>query len=389
MAHVSRIPTPFKQHWNRFRLGWLPIISFLLCVAVALILWRHQAQLGTVVGEVEAYQVDVVAGIDGLLISPNGETYWKLLDEVKKGEILARLDDSLLRAELQAIVAEADHLQAELQAVGRQLKLDQDSLQQNHLQNQLRLTWELEQRRVERLQQAVLIREDMAALSGIQASLDMLEGLGQQGGLVSQSQLVEQRRQRDLIQSRIDDNKKVLSEIDKQFRDAEQRIKEFPELQLGDAEAMLAPVRAEIKVQESLMETIKVQIDNLVIKSPVDGTISAIYRWPGQKVVSGDLVFSLLNKDARYVVTYVREQQRIQPQAGMEVGLRLRTVGSPEYRSTIETVGPSAAPVPPRLLRDQAVLEWATPVRILIPAELPPQALQPGQLLQVIFHDRG
>lgn len=385
MAHVSRIPTPFKHHWNRFRVGLLPILSFLFCIALTLWLWQRQAQLGTVVGEVESVQVDVVAGIDGLLISPKGETYWKLLDEVRKGDILARLDDSVLQAELKSIAAEADTLRAELQAVSAQLKLDQDGLQQNHLQNQFRLTWELEQRRVERLQQAALIRQDMAALSGIQASLQMLES----SGLVSQSQLLEQRRQRDLLQSRVDDSKKVLSEIDKQFRDAEARIKQFPELELGDAEAMLAPVRAEIKVQEALMESFNAQINNLVIKSPVDGTISAIYRWPGQKVVSGDLVFSLLNKDARYVVTYVREQQRIQPQAGMEVGLRLRTPGSPEYRSTIEMVGPSAAPVPPRLLRDQAVLEWATPVRISIPSSLPPHAFKPGQLLQVIFHDRS
>ena len=200
---------------------------------------------------------------------------------------------------------------------------------------------------------------------------------------------MELRRQRDLLRPRVDDSKKVLSEIEKQFRDAEGAFKEFPELQLGKAETMLAPVQAEIKVQEALMEPMNAQIDSLVIRSPVDGTISAIYRWPGQKVVSGDLVFSLLNKDARYVVTYVREQQRIQPQAGMEVGLRLKTPGSPEYRSTIEMVGPSEAPVPLRLLRDQAILEWATPMRIPIPPSLPPHALKPGQLLQVIFHDRS
>lgn len=385
MAHVSRIPTPFKQHWNRFRVGLLPILSFLFCIALTLWLWQRQAQFGTVVGEVESYQVDVVAGIDGLLISPKGETYWKLLDEVRKGDVLARLDDSVLQAELKSIKAEADRLEAELLAVGAQLKLDQDGLQQNHLQNQSRLTWELERRRVERLQQVALVRQDIATLEGAEASLKWIES----GGFASDLQLMELRLQRDLLRSRVNDGKELGREIEKQIQDAEARLKVFPELQLGKAETMLAPVQAEIKVQEALMETVIAQIDNLVITSPVDGTISAIYRWPGQKVVSGDLVFSLLNKDARYVVTYVREQQRIQPQAGMEVGLRLKTPGSPEYRSKIEMVGPSAAPVPPRLLRDQAVLEWATPVRIPIPPNLPPHALKPGQLLQVIFHDRS
>ncbi len=263
-------------------------------------------------------------------------------------------------------------------------------MQQTHLQNKLRVTWELEQRRVERLQMVALIKEDLATLKGIQASLDLLEGLGQrQSGLVSQSQMGDLRQQRDVLTTRINENKEVLREIDTQFKDAESRLAEFPNLQSADADSLLAPIQEAIRVEEARMETINVQIESLVIRSPVDGVISAIYRWPGQRIAAGDLICSLFPEDAKYVVSYVRDQQQIKLYKGMKVGLRLRVPGSREYPSSVETVGPRAAPVPPRHLRDQAILEWATPVKIPIPPELDNQNLEPGQLLQVIFHDNG
>jgi multidrug resistance efflux pump len=230
----------------------------------------------------------------------------------------------------------------------------------------------------------------MATLKGIQASLDLLEGLSQrQAGLVSPTQLTDLRQQRDVLDTRIRDNREVLVEIDRQFRDAEQRLKAFPDLEMSETEPLLAPIQEGIKVQEARMETINIQIENLVIRSPVDGTITAIYRWPGQRIAAGDLICSLFREDAQYVVSYVRPEQRIRPYKGMEVSLRLRAPGSLEYRSSVESVGPPAAPVPPRHLRDQGVLEWATPVKIPIPPELQSQHLEPGQLLQVIFDDNS
>ena len=55
MAQTSRIKTPFKQHLHRFRLGALPIISFVACVALTLWLWERQVSVGSILGEVEAH----------------------------------------------------------------------------------------------------------------------------------------------------------------------------------------------------------------------------------------------------------------------------------------------------------------------------------------------
>jgi hypothetical protein len=74
----------------------------------------------------------------------------------------------------------------------------------------------------------------------------------------------------------------------------------------------------------------------------------------------------------------------------MEVGLRLRAPGSQEYPGQVEDVGPQVTPVPIHQLRDQTMPEWATPVRIRLPANMLQEVeLRPGQLVQVIFHNSG
>ena len=103
MAHTSRIPTPLKQHWNRFRLGALPIISFIACVILTLYLWERQARYGSLVGEVEASQWEVAAGADGLLVAPENKV-WQLFDPVKKGEVIAYLDKKVLKADMMLLV---------------------------------------------------------------------------------------------------------------------------------------------------------------------------------------------------------------------------------------------------------------------------------------------
>ena len=63
--------------------------------------------------------------------------------------------------------------------------------------------------------------------------------------------------------------------------------------------------------------------------------------------MAGDPIVSIARPDSNYVISYVREQQRIPIYEGMEVGLRLRSQpGSPEYTSSVEIVGPQVTQVP-------------------------------------------
>ena len=93
-------------------------------------------------------QIDVAAGTDGLLIAPENKV-WQLLDKVKKDQVIAYWTTRSCSPSCRASWKQVDRLRAELQAASTQLKLDQDSWNRITRRIRLRLTWELEQRRVD------------------------------------------------------------------------------------------------------------------------------------------------------------------------------------------------------------------------------------------------
>ncbi len=385
----SRIRTPLKQHWLRFRTGALPALAFLIFVGATLWLWNRQGIHSSIVGEVSATQVPVVAGMDGLLADP-ADAYWQLFDPVSKGQVLARLDDRLIQAQLRTVVAQADQLRAQLDAAETELELDQLSLTQQHARELMRRTWEYERRRLERLRMIATIRSDMADLKGTEASLAILERLNTpQRRIVSETRLIDLRKERDILKTRIDENKKVYQELHQQFLAAKQQMDEYGDLVLPNAETVLAPIRAAIAVEEAKMDEINVQIEQLVITSPIDGVITAIHRWPGQRTLAGDAIVTIAADDSEYVVSFVREKQRVSLTEGMEVGLKLRAPGAREFTSRVAVIGPQVEPVPPHQLHDPNTPEWAIPIKIPIPREMKRSLpIRPGQLLQIYFrHD--
>jgi hypothetical protein len=88
----------------------------------------------------------------------------------------------------------------------------------------------------------------------------------------------------------------------------------------------------------------------------------------------------------QYIVSYVRQEQRLKPVVGMKVDVRVRTVPRQTSVSKIDEVGPQVEPVPSHQLRDPRVPEWGLPVRIGIPDGM---LLKPGELVDVALKVRS
>lgn len=88
----------------------------------------------------------------------------------------------------------------------------------------------------------------------------------------------------------------------------------------------------------------------------------------------------------RYIVSYVRPDQGIQPKAEMPVQVRLRAASARPLPSKVESIGPQIEQIPQHQCRDPRVPEWGLPVRIRIPFGC---AARPGELLDVSFLPKG
>jgi multidrug resistance efflux pump len=392
VAPSSRIPTPLKQHLHRFRLGLLPAMSFIFCVAFTLWLWHRQGVTGTVLGEIEAAVVDVAAGIEGELKTPPGGHYWELFDTVKVGQPIAYLDDRLILARMETVRRTAEQLQAELNATQVEFELQQADSSQQYQSDLARLQFEVERRQVARLQQLAAVKALEAEMNDFKAHLDMLDNLQARGqfpglSLVDEMDVREVRREYNARKAEYAISKPLVDEMSKQYHVLKKQLETYPPMHLAEVDAVLEPIRKEELVQYALLQEIQVELDDCVIKSPIDGVISTIWRYPGQRVAAADPIVTIARPDSNYVVGYVREQQRIPLYEGMEVGLRLSNQpNSPEYTSSVEAVSPQVSPLPLRRLADQNIMEFATWIKIPIPTELKEQQeFRPGQRVQVIF----
>jgi multidrug resistance efflux pump len=387
VPQTSRIPTPLKQHLLRFRLGILPALAFGTCLLLTLWLWNRQSNRGTVLGEVEAFQVDVTAGVEGQLVAPESD-YWQIFDRVAKGQILARLDDRDIQAQVAVLQAEIQTLQNELGAAQAEFEMDRANLGQGQQRQMADLMWQIEQRDLD----AKRIR---AEAQGIKAEMDALDARiaelerTRQSGMATTTALGalnELRLQRQALKGQLDAQAQLYQETKAQQQKLTDEQKQLPPLELPEVERLLDPIRAEMAVQEAMIQQLEVQRENLIVVAPFDGVITAIHRWPGQRTVPGDPIVTLASPDSGYVIGYLRENQQIELYKGMKVALRVGgQPDSEEYISAVETIGPQVAPLPFHRLADQNVIERATPFKIPIPPGLQQKQLRPGQLVHVIF----
>jgi multidrug resistance efflux pump len=198
--------------------------------------------------------------------------------------------------------------------------------------------------------------------------------------------LNELRLQRQALKGQLDAQAQLYQETKAQQQKLTDEQKQLPPLELPEVERLLDPIRAEMAVQEAMIQQLEVQRENLIVVAPFDGVITAIHRWPGQRTVPGDPIVTLASPDSGYVIGYLRENQQIELYKGMKVALRVGgQPDSEEYISAVETIGPQVAPLPFHRLADQNVIERATPFKIPIPPGLQQKQLRPGQLVHVIF----
>jgi multidrug resistance efflux pump len=380
MSEQPRIPTPLSQRFRRFRHAVLPVFSFALCVLATLWLWRGETQVPQAVGEVEAVRINVAAGSDGTLTALP-RPHWTLFDRVEANAVIARLDERPVQAQVNTVQAELLRLQKELTASEEQFALDRLVREQDHRQDKYRLAWQVQQLRLDVLDRKAQIEIDRVELMRLEERVAYLEQLRGRDP-TAQVELTQEQLRRDAIRKQIEQNEKAWAEADKHRNWAESHLKQYPPPPDAELQKLLGPFEAAIDVQEARLEELLVQVGTLQIRAPFSGTIAAIHAWPGQNVRLGDPIVTLAADHGRYIVSYVRQEQRVQPAVDGLVDIRARLPGAKPVTAVISRVGPQVELIPPRQRRDPARLEWGLPVRIDLPSEL---VVRPGELLDVQF----
>jgi multidrug resistance efflux pump len=374
------IRTPWPQRLTWYRQTALPIISFVACVLLTGWLWQRQGQMPGCIGEVEAVRIDVTASANGTLLALSPPLP-ALFERVEAGTVVARLDDATTRAAMATVQARIGQLRGELQAAIEKTAVAEFDRQQAQQREAARLTWEVQRHRLDVLDRRAVIETSRIEEQRLTSQITLLEpSLAR--GTVSELQIKQWQLQRDEVRTRIAENERALAEAQTQGETTAAALHDLPTLRSASVDVMLAPLEAAITVGERELAELQVQVDAREIRAPISGVVCNIHRWPGQTIKAGEPIITIAAEHGRYILTYVRQEQRIQPTVGMPVALRVRGSRTRPVESLVERVGPQVEQLPPHHMRDPKLPEWGQPVWI----EPPPQLdLRPGELIDVTF----
>ena len=380
MSELPRIRTPWVHQWRRVRYQLLPVLMFGGAVVVSIWLWGRHFGLPLTVGEVQAVRVDAVAPVDGLLVKVPD---WMpdLFGSVSAGQVVARLDSQAATTTLARMQSDLARLRVSLAGFVIDTTLSGDATQQARLREAGSLARDIESLRLGIVVREGQIETDKAEVARLVERIKAAQELVAKG-LDSGLTLRDLQMQRDVVQTRLEATRKALDEAKVQKTSSEERLGKFTATEVADAEKMLAPIREAVLAQEQLLQDVKRQIQSLDVRAPFAGTITAIHAWAGQNVRAGTPILTIAATQGQCIVSFVRQEQRVVPEVGMTVDVRVRSMPRRSSPSKIDKVGPQVEPIPAHHLRDPRVPEWGLPVRIVIPGDM---ALRPGELVDVVI----
>jgi multidrug resistance efflux pump len=388
VATLRPIRTPLRQHFRRVRYQLAPVVVFAAAVFMAGWLWSRHIGLPNAIGEVEAERYDLVGPMDGTLVPLPGKPL-AIYDPVDAGQVIARLDDSAALGDLAALRGDLERLRISLTSAEADKRERMASRQTGDLTALRQLAVDGERLRLQALELQTLVEADKVEVARLTEMYEASRVLYEQG-LESRLVLLDFEMRRETARKRIEGNQKAIEEAEAQkvtcaarHKDYENRLKENQTPELADLALVLAPIRTAIANQETRVLELHRAIQALEIRSPINGTVSVIYVLPGQIVRAGTPILAVAANQGRYIVSYIRETQRIRPVAGMNVSVQVRTIPRDAAWTLVERVGPQIASVPQHHLRDPKVPEWGLPVRIPVPSAL---KVKPGELVDVAFN---
>jgi multidrug resistance efflux pump len=366
-----------------FRLGphLFPIIVWLIALVCIVVLFNRRTQRFEVLGMAQGQVSQVASNSPGRLKNVPVQ----LFEEVTKGQTVAVvntvLDSEHPRSELQAqlatILAEIDHLTAQLVPTQDSLAAEKADRQSTRISDQRRFSVDVENSRLEVLRLRAQIETDKIQLEDLALDVKITQDLVDQQA-VAPYELQKVQAQYNTMASRVQENERLLEQANVALKQAIERRDEYIKqqtyhLSIDDA---LEVIRKAIKVQERRMDELLVQIEalnlreSLELKAPFDGVVSDIQRHQAETVLTGEPILTIAQTRPTEIIAYANEEQVNLIREGMQVELVLSREPAQIARSRIISIGPSVEQLPARLWRNPNIPQWGRPFLIQAPAQM-------------------
>jgi multidrug resistance efflux pump len=402
MKRISLRNYPF-----RLRLHLLPILVWLGALACVIGLFTRRSHRFEIVG---------MARSPVLHVSVNCQARIKtipvrLFEKVQKGQTVAVVNTILdneqprveLQTQLKAILAEIEHLSAQLVPTQEILLAEESDRVINRIARMRTFAVDIESARIQILNLRSQIASDRIVLEDLAMEVKIVKDLVDKKA-IAPYELDKAQVQYETLAKKVEENEKLLEQAKSDLEQAQQRSDEYAKNHpfnpsVDDA---LEVIRKQIAVQERLMDGVLNQLEamkareSMEIKAPIDGVVisiqkqanEAIMNRPGEKIMgrpgevvnAGEPILAIAEARPSEIIAYIGDRLLGQVEENMPVEI-IKDREPPQIaKSQITQIGPTMELLPERMWLNPNMPQWGRPVLIDIPDGL---ELIPGEIIGI------
>ena len=350
----------------------LPMLVWIAAAGAVGVLFLHQS---------EAVQLRGIAYSEEQVINTTETGYIRsipitLYQDVKKGDTLAIIKEntvareeyinSLLQAQRATEEAELQRLKAELSAAEDRLLLENTDRKNDIITTQRRLALDVEMARLELLEIKADLGPDRLKLKDLEVEMEIVQQLVSQQA-AEEYELQKIQNQYEIFKETVAQKEKLLAQADDNYNAAVMRKDELdqsiplaPEL----SEKELAPIRQAILVQEKRIAELIEQRDIIVLTAPFDGIVNTLNYKPGQTVVRGDPIMTIVKPAPASITAWIPQKDSRKFSQNMKVKVVSLDTPRQTFISQISRISPSLELIPEQLWRNPNTPEWGRAIQI-------------------------
>ena len=250
-------------------------------------------------------------------------------------------------------------------------------------ENTRKLAVDLEQTRVRLLEYKSVLEPLKLELLEQDLELKSMESLAKKG-LTAQLDLEAKRIKVLKLRSKVKEQHVLVQQAELDVKKGSVRLGSFEEEHQGSQHATLSStlqvLKKAIEVEEKKLEEIVLLSRDLVLKSPVNGTVHNVCAGVGDVVLRGNEIFTLVETNPRHVIAYAPLEKLRDVCPGEDVSLIRFQADSQIMTCKIMQVSRSIDEITPRLQKHPDIVEWGIPFLVQIPKGV---HLLPGELVGI------
>lgn len=353
------------------------VITFVLGLSATGAVWllRTSAMSSPAPAQVVARDFKIAAVETGriatVLVTPG--------QRVAGGQVIARLDTSVLEREIAAGEARLRQLGSETQASTVVLEVEGYQTERSFQADVESALADLETAQATHAQQAAElkhVREDY------QRQTQYLTD-----GLVRRDRVDELGLRLKTLEKAVAEWPFRIEAFVSRHRAAKDRLSDWRSKYSGNSameakEARVQPVRRRVAEQLETLRVLRVRLANATIVAPADGDVVSVLAQPGDVVRAGDPFVILTGSGVRQVVAYVSEREGRALQPGLPANLQRRTTSREQFQSRVVRVAETVSVFPTRFWPSPQIAIYGREVVVEVPSGA---SLDPGEAVDVTF----